>query len=104
MSLSSIGLIALLIGCAYYWLQSRELKDYAFKAAVKHCKALDLDVLDQAVALKGLSLQRNARGAMAIQRRYGFDFTSTGEDRYQGEVIMLGRFIDTVKLAPHRLN
>jgi len=104
MSLRSILLTGLVIAGVWYWLRSRELKDVALRAASKYCASLDLELLDQTVVFRGLGLQREASGSLRIRRRYHFDFTSTGEDRYQGELVLLGRKVEKISLQPHRID
>jgi hypothetical protein len=88
----------------WYWLKARELKDIAYKYAALQCRDLDLTVLDQTVALQKLALRRDARGKLGIYREYGFDFSSSGEDRYKGLVKMMGPRLQGVHLAPHKVD
>jgi hypothetical protein len=39
-----------------------------------------------------------------VWRRFLFDFTSTGEERYTGRIIMLGQRIQHMELEPHRFS
>jgi hypothetical protein len=103
MSLKSILLTALVIFGVWYWLKARELKDLVYRRAVKYCESMDLSVLDQAVVLKSIRFKRDSQGVMRLVRRYSFDFTSDGEQRYPGEVLVLGNRIEEIKLAPHRV-
>ena len=48
-------------------------------------------------ALEILIQQREARV-------YQFDFTSNGEDRYQGTITLAGRQVLQIKLPPHRID
>lgn len=104
MSLNSLFLTALIGFGVWYWIKSRDLKEFAYKRAQAACKKLDLQLLDQAVALKSVRPVRSAKGHLQLRRVYGFDFSSSGEDRYQGEVIILGNRLDEVKFAPHRIH
>jgi hypothetical protein len=104
MTLRSIFLTALIIGICWYWLKSRELKDLALRAAAQRCASLGLELLDQSVVLRGLKPVRTRSGSLTLYRRYLFDFSSTGEQRYQGEVVLLGNRVDKITLAPHRVD
>lgn len=104
MSLRSLVLTFLVCLCIWYWLKARELKDTALKYAVRHCNELDLSILDQTVALQKLALRRDLSGRLKVYREYSFDFSSTGEDRYKGVVKMMGPRLQSVKLAPHRVD
>lgn len=104
MQLRSIALTALVALLVWYWLKSREVKELALRSAARYCRDLDLSLLDQTVALKSVRLARDSRGKYAIARTYNFDFSSNGEDRYQGSIVMLGRRSESIKLAPHRID
>lgn len=104
MTLRSILVTALVIGACWYWIKSRELKEAVLQAASRKCESLGVDLLDQSVVLKALKPVRSSTGSMHLYRRYVFEFTSTGEQRYQGEVIVLGRRIEKINLAPHRVD
>ena len=104
MSLRSIFLTALVFLGVVYWLRARDLKQLAFIEASKYCKNLDLALLDESVALKSLRPARNSKGRLLLSRVYQFDFTANGEDRYQGEIILVGKQVLQVKLPPHRID
>ena len=104
MSLRSLIVTFLICLCVWYWLKARELKDLALKYAARHCSELDLTILDQTVALEKFALRRDAKGSIKVYREYGFDFSSTGEDRYKGTVRMMGASLQGVVLAPHRVD
>ena len=44
------------------------------------------------------------QGQIRVWRRFMFDFTSTGEERYSGRVVMLGQRILHMELDPHRFS
>ncbi len=87
-----------------YWWSAQRIKETAFRAANKACKEVELQLLDQSISLRALWLKRDEDGQIKIWRRYVFEFSSTGADRYSGRVIMLGRKITNVELPPHRLS
>ena len=103
MSLRSIFLTVLVICVAWYWLRARELKDHILKYAARHCDELSLKLLDESVVLKELKPQKTPQGRLSLKRRYMFEFTSTGEDRYQGEILVIGRHVEHIKLETHRV-
>ena len=103
MSLRSIALTALVMFAAWYWLKARELKDLALRTATRHCQDLSLKLLDDSVVLRALRLRRDQTGQLRWLRRYRFDFTSTGDDRYQGEITLLGAKVQQIHLPPHRV-
>jgi len=86
----------------WYWWRSKAIKDSVLQAAKDYCKSMDVMLLDDAVFLRGLWFKRDDRGNMRVWRRFMFDFTSTGEERYAGRIIMLGQRIIHTELEPHR--
>ena len=59
---------------------------------------------EDAVFLRGLWFKRDDQGRIRVWRRFLFDFTSTGEERYTGRIIMLGQRIQHMELEPHRFS
>ncbi len=102
--LSDLFWLALLIFGGWYWLSAREIKDVALKAAKSYCQEVDVELLDESVVLRGFWFKRNAKGSVQLWRSYLFEFSSTGDDRYKGKVILLGRQIESVQLETHRLH
>lgn len=87
---------------AWYWWRAKAIKDFVLQAARRYCKTMDVDLLDDAVYLRGLWFKRDDQGRLRVWRRFLFDFTSTGEERYTGRVIMLGSKILNMELESHR--
>ncbi|MEH6624977.1 MAG: DUF3301 domain-containing protein [Motiliproteus sp.] len=86
-----------------YWWSSKGAKEIALKATQKHCSEMDVQLLDQSIGLRGLWLKRDSSGRVRFWRSYTFDFSSNGEDRYQGRIILIGRRIESMQLDPHRI-
>lgn len=93
-----------LAAVAAYWWQAHAVREQALQMARKRCRELEVQLLDDTVALRGLWLRRGDDGAVHWWRSYLFEFTATGDDRYPGSVEMLGRRLVALELAPHRLN
>lgn len=87
----------------WYWWRATAIKDGVLIAAKQYCKTMDVMLLDEAVYLRGLWVKRDGGGQLRVWRRFMFDFTSTGEERYSGRIIMLGRKIVHSELDTHRL-
>lgn len=71
-------------------------------AAKRYCEQHGVQFLDQNVVLNGVKFARSTQQLFAIQRRYYFEFSSVGDHRYQGIVVMLGNRIDMVELEPFK--
>ncbi|MGP4845126.1 DUF3301 domain-containing protein [Marinobacter sp. 1Y8] len=103
MTLGNLFIIFLLGYLAWYWWRAKEIKDFVLRACRDHCQRLDVLLLDDAVYLRGIWFKRDPDGRVRVWRRFMFEFTSTGEDRYLGYAILLGRTIEHMELQPHRL-
>jgi hypothetical protein len=71
--------------------------------ATRHCEQFDLQLLDQSMVIKGLWLDRNAGGALSVRRRYQFEFSSTGEQRYLGLLTMVGSKLKSTDTETYQL-
>jgi len=90
----------LLVWITYAGIQIRE---QAVAAARDYCQRHGLQFLDQTVARKRTSISRDRSGAVRVWRSFGFEFTSDGETRYSGEIVMLGRRIQRIDSDAHRI-
>ncbi|GAA3919773.1 DUF3301 domain-containing protein [Litoribacillus peritrichatus] len=102
--LSDLFVLFILIMILSYWWKSRGHKEIAYRAAKQYCVNMDLELLDQAVALRGLWFKRDEDGRLKAWRSYIFEFSSDGESRYQGRVITLGNKILKIELEPHTMH
>jgi hypothetical protein len=64
---------------------------------------MEVQMLDDYVALNGIRLKRDKLRKMQIQRSFLFEFSSTGYERYQGTVLMLGRRVESIYMEPYRI-
>ncbi|WP_207061461.1 DUF3301 domain-containing protein [Motiliproteus sp. SC1-56] len=86
-----------------YWWSAKGVKELAYQACRRYCRELDLQLLDDTLVLRGLWLKRDPGGRLRFWRSYLFEFSSTGDERYRGRVILLGRRIEGIQLEPHRM-
>lgn len=101
--LSDLAWLTLICAAMLHWWKAQQVKEVALKAVRKQCKELDLQLLDQSIALRGFWLRRDDDGRIRVWRSYTFAFSSTGDDRYEGRISLLGRKITGLQLDPHRL-
>ena len=103
LNLSVIFWLCCFAALAAFWWHSDIVKNQALKLADTHCKQLGLQLLDQTMVIKGLFPVRDESGSLCLRRRYRFEFTSTGEVRYRGMIVMAGRKQQSLELEPHIL-
>ena len=94
--------MALLFAAMYYWWCAYGMKELALAATRRYCKQVDVVLLDDSVVLRAFWVKRDASGRLRMWRRFNFEFTSTGEDRYQGRVVLLGERVEVIQLEPHK--
>jgi len=102
--LGDLALLLLFATGAYWWWRGYAVKEAALRIVRAHCQSFDVQLLDESVVMRGLWLKRDTGGTLRVRRSYVFEFTSTGDERYHGCVVMLGASLETVQLEPHRLN
>lgn len=88
-------LLSLLV---WIWQDSLRAREFAIKLCYKACNESGLQLLDQTVALKSFSLKRNSRGSVGIMRRYNFEFSINGADRYNGLIFINSDIVEHIQL------
>lgn len=103
LTLSSIFWSALFVGLISFWWKGDQVKSIALKYLYQYCQQQDLQLLDQTIVLKGVWPHRNDSGSLQLRRRYEFEFTTTGEQRYKGLMELSGRRLQRIELEAHIL-
>jgi len=83
--------LAVLLLPAAFWWSSFHAREAARRAARRHCEAQGAQFLDDSVALTRLRVQREVTGRLAFYREYRFEFSNDGEDRFAGQIRLIGR-------------
>ena len=82
----------------WFWQNSLRFREYAIHKSRISCKTMDLQLLDETVALHKITIARDNRNQAKLLRRYQFEFSINGHDRYQGSITFLGQGIDHIQL------
>jgi Protein of unknown function (DUF3301) len=90
---SSLALICIAAGCAWFWQDSLAARESANLAAMEACQRLGLQFLDGTAAFARLSLTREY-GWLKFRRTYVFDYTANSIERRQGFVVLTGRRVE----------
>ena len=101
--LDNFVVISLMLLFYWYWQQAQTLKIIALQATKARCKALELLMLDDYVALTRLGLKKNSAGRWQVYRCYTFEFASTGEERYRGVCTLLGNHVASIDMDAYRV-
>ena len=96
--------LLLLVGSigSYFW-QAHGIREIALRATRLYCRREGLQLLDESVALRTLWLKRDTKGKVRGWRGYQFEFTATGDERYLGKIVTLGRQVESIQVPPHRI-
>lgn len=104
LTLGDLAIALLFSLLLWLWWSAQGAKQLALEATRRYCSSMDVQLLDDVVALRGFWLKRDEVGNVRVWRSYNFEFTSTGNERYQGRVVLLGKSVEAIYLDPHRLN
>jgi hypothetical protein len=94
-----LWLLALLVLGGWFAWDSLRVREAANRVMRAACDSHGWLFLDDTVALRKLSLSRNAQGRLQLRRTYAFDYSGTGFDRRTGRVVMLGNDVEVVDLS-----
>lgn len=83
----TIGVTVLGLWFVFDSLRAREQALHACQSA---CDEMEVQLLDHTVAMTRLRLARDGHGRVRLRRRYRFEFSSAGTDRWRGYVDLLG--------------
>lgn len=87
----------------FYWWHAYGIKQLALQKTKAYCERMDIQMLDESIALNRISIRRDTEGRVALVRVFRFEFTSTGDERYQGLTSMHGRRCTHIQLEAHRI-
>ena len=102
--MSKVITLLLIALAVWYWSYSQKVKQLALRASIKRCKEAGVQFLDHSVVLHRFAFSKNSNNKWGLIREYRFEFTSTGENRYTGRVIMQGYHTISTELEPYSLN
>jgi hypothetical protein len=86
-----------------YWWNSGSFKGRARDLAISHCRQLDLQLLDQSMVIHGIWPVKSINHGFCFRRNYQFEFTSTGEQRYQGLLVLEGLTLKSIDLEAYKI-
>ena len=93
----ALALLLLAGAGAWFWNDTLRARERMLETCALLCRDAGLQFLDETVTLAGLSLGRSAQGWPEFTRRYQFEFSGTGQDRWQGRATLAGRRVISVQ-------
>ncbi len=95
-------LIGLILFLGYFFSKALNAREFALQVVRRHCEKLELQWLDECVALTGFWIKRDSYGKLQPWRAYAFEFSVTGMERYKGRLVMLGYIVTIIELEPYK--
>lgn len=95
-----ITLLLLAILGAWLW-HHLGIRQYALQAARQITQRAGVQLLDQSIYLRKVRVVRSKSSLIALERSYEFEFSTRGDRRFLGWVVMLGRRMERSELQPY---
>jgi len=89
--------LATLGAIAWFWHTGRTAHERVLEIGRVVCRDLDVQLLDDTVALHRFALRWRRHGIVA-RRIYGFEFSADGSARSSGEIALEGLKLDWVQI------
>ncbi len=99
--LTTLGVLALIMVVGALFWRGQAVRERALRATRQRCKQYEVVLLDQTVALAACRPRWSRRQGPQLERRFRFEFTVTGQDRYQGVTTTRGDRVASIFLEPH---
>jgi hypothetical protein len=90
-------LLIIAVAC-WFWSDSLAARERVLRAARLTCAQVQVQLLDQTVALARLELGRDQHGRRHLRRLYAFEFSTDGAQRFHGQAALLGKVVHYVHL------
>jgi hypothetical protein len=94
--------IFLLITLFWYWFDGLRAREIAMAVCREMCRYRQVQLLDETVMLFRTRVRRSPDGKLRLQRTFGFEVTTNGDDRDPGAIIMLGSHMQLFELGEDR--
>lgn len=96
--MESLVLLALIGAGIWFWMDSMQARERAIAASIRACQAINVQFLDQTVALEGMKPARSSQGHLVLRRIYGFEYSVQGVERRHGRAILRGQLLEQVQV------
>jgi len=96
--MASLLTIGFLLLAAWLWRDGRRAHEAALAICTKLCAREAVQLLDQTVAVKRITLGRDADSRLGLRRSYQFEFTADGITRHRGYLLLHGTRLELVQM------
>jgi len=97
-TLGDLFILILVVAAIGVWIQHDRFRRRALSLARQATERGDVQLLDQSVSLRRVSVSRGDRGWPRLVRRFDFEFSRNGFDRFHGFVEFAGERVSAVEL------
>ena len=97
-SVATLAAIAALGVGIWFWSESLRSREQALRTCADVCRQMDVQLLDQTVAVWKLGIGRDGNGRLRVRRYYLFEFSIDGVERHRGHAVLLGRSLEYVEM------
>lgn len=94
-------LLAMLVFAAWFWQDSVAKREIAVLLGRQLASRYNLQLLDETVACTQIRLGRDSHGHAQLQRLYAFEVSSSGAERMQCDLQLLGKQLQTWHIPPY---
>ena len=101
--MAELAWIVAVAAALWLWADSMRARERALEAGRNACRRYGVQLLDETVAIAGLRLARNRAGRLALERRYVFEFSETGDNRRTGALVLIGSELCDIQLEPYTI-
>lgn len=88
--------MVLAVAGAAFWYAGRGAAETATRVGQAACSRAGVQWLDQSVHLVAMRLGRGSDGWLALERHFGFEYSTDGDDRRAGRIVLQGRRLRSV--------
>jgi len=82
----------------WFWVDSLRARERALEVGAAACRQTNAQMLDQTVSLVGFGIGLSRQRQLLFRRRYRFEFSTNGVNRWYGIVILLGPIVESVQM------
>jgi len=91
-------IVLILLGLGMWiWRDNLAARESAIDSVRRTCRQLGVQLLDQTVAIEWVRPHFSWRG-LRLRRRYGFEFSVDGGERFPGRVGLIGHQVVSIQL------
>lgn len=94
--LSTLIMMLLAMGAVAFWFAGRAAAETAIRVGQAACAKAGVQWLDQSVHLLSMRLNRGTDGWLGVERHFGFEYSTDGDDRRAGRIVLHGRRLRSV--------